>query len=69
LISDPKYQHINVNVDDDYEEVWQHKNVNQIGNLNFINNTNPRFNSPLRNIQKNLFQQSKYYSNTLLNNI
>lgn len=34
LISDPKYQHFNINVNDDYDEVWNNKKP---GILRFIN--------------------------------
>lgn len=38
LISDPKYQHFSINVDDDYNDVWS-KNK-QYGLVNFVNKNN-----------------------------
>lgn len=42
LISDPKYQHFSINVDDDYHDVWNQKK--QYGQINFVGKENGPFN-------------------------
>lgn len=56
LISDPKYQHVNINVDDDYEEVQ-----NQGKNLGLINFKKNGANSPVR-INSNTIQSDQGYN-------
>ena len=40
LISDPKYNHSSINVDDDYDEIWGKEKVNRKSNINEYQNQN-----------------------------
>jgi hypothetical protein len=52
LISNSKYQHQNVNIDDDYNEVWGRGN--RVGLMNFVNKNNQIMNNydykPIQNL-------------------
>ncbi len=58
LISDPKYQHVNINVDDDYEEVQ-----NQGKNLGLINFKKGGSNSPVKINNNNNAHYDQGYNN------
>lgn len=81
LVSDPKYQHYTINVDDDYNDVW--KKEKQYGLINFVNKNNQAMNDlayqPYQRSQSshNLYNPSynnfnpdatAYFANDLMNN-